>query len=69
MNDVNKIFREEFNGLKPEDIYAEFEEIPLAAASLAQVHKGKPYIYFYLLISVLIYALLLYSHARTRIYK
>ncbi|CAG8739412.1 17069_t:CDS:2, partial [Racocetra persica] len=41
MDDVKKIFAEEFNGLSPEDVYSEFDKIPIAAASLAQVHKAK----------------------------
>ncbi|CAJ0917885.1 15152_t:CDS:10 [Entrophospora sp. SA101] len=41
MDDVKKIFYEQFNGLTPKDLFSEFDEIPLAAASLAQVHKAK----------------------------
>ncbi|CAG8730275.1 38999_t:CDS:2, partial [Gigaspora margarita] len=39
IEDVKKIFAEEFNGLTPNDVYSEFDETPIAAASLAQVHK------------------------------
>ncbi|RIB12271.1 ABC1 family-domain-containing protein [Gigaspora rosea] len=41
IEDVKKIFAEEFNGLTPNDVYSEFDETPIAAASLAQVHKAK----------------------------
>ena len=36
-----KTFSEEFNGLKPKDVFLEFDEKPIASASLAQVYKAK----------------------------
>ena len=36
-----KTFSEEFNGLKPKEVFLEFEEKPIASASLAQVYKAK----------------------------
>jgi ubiquinone biosynthesis protein len=37
--EVRRIFKEE-TGQRPEDIFKSFEEIPVAAASLAQVHRA-----------------------------
>ncbi len=40
LDDVRLVFQEEL-GRKPLDVFAEFEEEPLAAASVAQVHKAR----------------------------
>jgi hypothetical protein len=40
MKEVEQVFLEEF-GLHPLDLFREFERVPMAAASLAQVHRGK----------------------------
>jgi ubiquinone biosynthesis protein len=40
LDDVRKVFAEEL-GAAPGDIFAEFEETPIAAASVAQVHRAK----------------------------
>eukprot|EP00127_Corallochytrium_limacisporum_P000277 Clim_evm24s9 gene=Clim_evmTU24s9 len=38
--DVEKIFREEFNGKTPGDLFVSFEKEPIASASIAQVHRA-----------------------------
>ncbi len=38
--DVEKIFIQDF-GMKPDEIFEEFEKIPIASASIAQVHRAK----------------------------
>ena len=39
LEDVRRVFREEF-GVEPEDMFETFEPVPVASASLAQVHFG-----------------------------
>ena len=39
MKEVEQVFLEEF-GQHPHDLFQEFDPVPLAAASLAQVHRG-----------------------------
>jgi len=40
MKEVEQVFRDEF-GKMPLDLFKEFDPLPLAAASLAQVHRGR----------------------------
>ncbi|KAG1460769.1 hypothetical protein G6F56_005872 [Rhizopus delemar] len=38
---VERVFMQEFDGLHPSDVFAEFDLKPLASASIAQVHKAR----------------------------
>ncbi|KAI8147616.1 ABC1 family-domain-containing protein [Fennellomyces sp. T-0311] len=38
---VERVFREDFNGLQPSQVFSEFEMLPVASASIAQVHRAR----------------------------
>ncbi|KAI9495197.1 ABC1 family-domain-containing protein [Zychaea mexicana] len=38
---VERVFREDFNGLHPSQVFSEFEMLPVASASIAQVHRAR----------------------------
>ena len=40
-HEVEKVFRQEFNGQSPYDIFEYFEDKPVASASIAQVHRAR----------------------------
>eukprot|EP00301_Raphidiophrys_heterophryoidea_P027422 c964_g1_i1.p1 GENE.c964_g1_i1~~c964_g1_i1.p1 ORF type:complete len:542 (+),score=108.67 c964_g1_i1:2-1627(+) len=40
IKDIDRIFREDFNGRGTKDLFSSFDEQPMASASLAQVHRA-----------------------------
>lgn len=38
---VERVFREDFGGLHPSQVFSEFEMMPVASASIAQVHRAR----------------------------
>jgi ubiquinone biosynthesis protein len=38
---IERRFRDEFNGRSPKEIFEDFEELPIASASIGQVHRAK----------------------------
>lgn len=39
--EVERVFKEEFGGRTPLDIFESFDKVPIASASIAQVHRAR----------------------------